>query len=87
MWHDVQFAHIYKGGDRPMSNVDIAEINLLKKQQNKVENRARMLRRNREIKKKRERMLAQWISESKIDMDGELADIYAMMLINDKIKG
>ena len=70
-----------------MSNVDIAEINLLKKQQNKVENRARMLRRNREIKKKRERMLAQWISESKIDMDGELADIYAMMLINDKIKG
>lgn len=70
-----------------MSNADIAEVNLLKKRQSKAENRAKILRRNREIKKQRERILAQWISESKIDMDGELADIYAMMLINDRIKG
>jgi hypothetical protein len=46
-----------------------------------------MLRRDREIKKKRERILAQWISESQINMNGEFADIYAMTLHNDKIKG
>ena len=52
----------------------------------KLERHAKLLRRNREIKKIRERNLAQWISDSKIDMDGKLADIYAQMLKNDKLK-
>ena len=57
-----------------------------KKRQSKLESRARTLRREKEIKKTRERILAEYISESKIDMDDrQLADIYSMMLINDKI--
>lgn len=82
----MQFAHIYKGGDRPMSNADIAEINLLKKQPNQAESRVRMLQRNREIKKKRERMLAQWFSESKIDTNEELSDLYVKRLLAKEIK-
>lgn len=61
-----------------MSNAD-------KKHLSKAEIRARTLRRNKEIKKRRDRKLAEWISESKIDMNGELADIYLEMLKNDKI--
>lgn len=57
-----------------------------KKRPSKAELRARKLRRNLEIQKQRELLLVQWISESKIDMDGELADIYAMMLKNDKLE-
>ncbi len=64
-----------------MSNADIAEINLLKKQQRAAESRARMLRKKREIQKRRERMIEQWIREYKIGTEEELADLYVKMLM------
>ena len=67
-----------------MSNADIAEINLIKKRQNNAESRARMLRRSRDMHKRRERMLARWISESKIDANKELSDLYVKMLLAKK---
>lgn len=69
-----------------MSNADIAEASLLKKRQNNAESRARMLRKSREIQKRRERMIARWISESKIDTNEELADLYVKVLLAEKIK-
>ena len=81
MWHDVQYTHIYKGGDRPMSNADIAEINLLKKRQNNAESRARMRRRNREIRKRRERMMIRWINESDVKKSKEIVEICAIKKI------
>ena len=81
MWHDVQYTHIYKGGDRPMANADIAEINLLKKRQNNAESRARMRRRNREIRKRRERMMIRWINESDVKKSKEIVEICAIKKI------
>ena len=64
-----------------MSNADIAEINLLKKRQNNAESRARMRRRNREIRKRRERMMIRWINESDVKKSKEIVEICAIKKI------
>lgn len=64
----------------PMANICLAETRAQR------HNRRRQMSRSREMQKRKERMMAEWISKSGLDTNREMTELYVNGFLDGKIR-